>query len=310
MFGTTKSPGAFTLATFVAAVALGGGNFLAVRFSNGELPPFWGAGLRFSLAAMIFVVAAFAMRLQWPRGRQLVLTAVYGLFSFTLTYALMYWALVTVSAGTTTVVLATVPLVASLLAAAQGLERLSNRTLLGAVVALAGIVWMTVGPEGLVVPMGGLVAILVASLTIGQSVILGKKVSANHPVMTNAVAMSTGAPLLLVLSAMFGEQWALPSEAQTLLAVTYLVLLGSVGLFILMLMVVRRWTVSVTAYVFVLFPVVTMLLEAWIIGEPLTARGIGGAIVVMSGVWFGALASGRRGRARAGIREPATAEAS
>jgi hypothetical protein len=76
----TRSPSGLTVAAFAVAVTLGGANFLAVRLSNRELPPFWGAGLRFSLAALLFVVIAVTLRLRWPRGRQLVLTAVYGLW--------------------------------------------------------------------------------------------------------------------------------------------------------------------------------------------------------------------------------------
>lgn len=291
--GTNNSPGTFTLAAFTAAVLLGGGNFLAVRFSNAELAPFWGAGLRFFLAAFAFVVIAFAMRLQWPRGRQFWLMGLYGLFTFTLSYALMYWALVTVTAATGAVVLAMVPLITVLLAALQRLETLSRRAVFGAAIALIGIVWMTVGPEGLIVPLGGLIAMLAASLTIGQSVILGKRVSENHPVMINAVAMSMGAPLLLILSLFAGETWAIPQQTETVLSVLYLVLLGSLGLFVLFLTVIRRWTASATSYAFVLFPVVTMLAEAWLLDEPLTARGVVGAAVVMAGVWFGALAPSR-----------------
>lgn len=291
--GTTARPGTFTLAAFAGVVVLGGGNFLAVRVSNGELAPFWGAGLRFSLAALVFVVIAATMRLELPRGRILGLTALYGFFVVTLSYALMYWALTRVTAGTGAVVLAMVPLVTVLLAASQRLERLSARTLLGALIAFGGIVWMTVGADGLVIPLDGLVAILAASFTIGQSVILGKHVSANHPVITNAVGMSIGAPLLLVFSAIVGESWVLPSQAETIAAVSYLVLLGSVGLFILTLLVVRRWTASATSYAFVLFPVVTMLAEAWLLDEPLTARSVMGGAAVMAGVWFGALARTR-----------------
>jgi drug/metabolite transporter (DMT)-like permease len=40
---------------------------------------------------------------------------------------------------------------------------------------------------------------------------------------------------------------------------------------------------------FVLFPIVTMVLGAWLANEPLTVRGALGAALVMSGVWFGAL---------------------
>lgn len=277
------------VAAFAGVVVLGGGNFLAVRVSNGELAPFWGAGLRFSLAALVFVIIAASMRLAVPRGKTLVLTALYGLFVVTLSYALMYWALTRVTAGTGAIVLAMVPLVTVLLAAMQRLEKLSSRTMLGALTAFGGIVWMTVGEQGLAIPLDGLLAILAAAFTIGQSVILGKHVSGNHPVITNAVGMSIGAPLLLALSAVVGEPWTVPSQAATVVAVSYLVLLGSVGMFVLSLLVVRHWTASAMSYAFVLFPLVTMLAESWILDVPVTSRSLVGAAVVMAGVWFGAL---------------------
>jgi drug/metabolite transporter (DMT)-like permease len=40
---------------------------------------------------------------------------------------------------------------------------------------------------------------------------------------------------------------------------------------------------------FVLFPVVTMGLAAWLIEEPVTLPAVVGAAMVMAGVWFGAL---------------------
>jgi drug/metabolite transporter (DMT)-like permease len=58
----------------------------------------------------------------------------------------------------------------------------------------------------------------------------------------------------------------------------------------------------------VLFPIVTMLLGAWLADEPLTATGVFGAAVVMSGVWFGALApAARRPMAVAPHEAPAPA---
>ncbi len=42
-----------TLAAFVVAVIVLGVNFVAVRFSNQELPPFWGAALRFIIASVL-----------------------------------------------------------------------------------------------------------------------------------------------------------------------------------------------------------------------------------------------------------------
>jgi drug/metabolite transporter (DMT)-like permease len=285
--------GAGTATMFAAAVFLGGANFVAVRFSNRELAPFWGAGLRFALAASLFVIICWYLRLRWPRGRELVLFGVYGLLSFALSYALMYWALVRVSAGLAAVVLAAVPLVTILLAAAQRLEVLSRRAVLGAVVALIGILWKTLDLDGIELQVGGLLAMLAATLTVGQSVIIGKRISANHPAMINAVGMAAGVPVLLLISLVAGETWALPRQPEVVWSVLYLVTLGSVGLFVLFLLVIRRWTASATSYAFVLFPVVTMVLEALVGDVPLTVRGVSGAALVMAGVWFGVFARSR-----------------
>lgn len=294
MDGGGRSPDALTLGAFAVAVTLGGSNFVAVRFSNRELSPFWGAGLRFGLAALLFVAISFALHLRWPRGRELALTALYGLLGFAVSYALMYWALVRVTAAVGVIVLAIVPVVTVVLAAVQGLERLRLRSAVGALLALGGIVWMTFGPKQVAIPLTALAAMLAAALAAGQAIVLGKRLSGNHPAMTNAVGMTAGTVLLLALSAAAGESWALPRRAEAVWAVAYLVTLGSVGMFLLVLVVVGRWTASATSYMFVLFPVVTLALGAWLADEPVTPEAVMGAAVVILGVWVGALSPGAR----------------
>ena len=282
-----------TVGAFVLAVWIGAANFVAVRVSNQELEPFWGAGMRFAIAALLFVVIALALRLRWPRGRVLLLTTLYGTLGFAISYALMYWALVRVTAGVATIVMAAVPLVTLLLAVALRLERLGGRAVAGSVLALAGIVWMARGPEQLAVPIDALLAMAGATVAIGLSIILGKRLSTNHPAMTNAVGMAAGALLLLALSAATGERWALPTQPSVRWAVAYLVTVGSVGLFVLVLLVMRRWTASASSYMFVLFPVATLALGAWLVDEPVTAQAITGAALVMLGAWLGAFSRRR-----------------
>lgn len=71
--------------------------------------------------------------------------------------------------------------------------------------------------------------------------------------MTNAVAMVIAALLLGLLSASMSEPWALPAQPNVVAALAYLVTLGSVGMFVLVLLVVRSWTSSASSYMFVLF---------------------------------------------------------
>ena len=78
-----------TLAAFLLGAALAGGNAVAVRFSNRGLDPLWGAGLRFALAAAIFLGLVLALRLSFPRGRALAGALLWGLIQFAATFALM-----------------------------------------------------------------------------------------------------------------------------------------------------------------------------------------------------------------------------
>ena len=64
-----RRPAGPVLAAFVLVVLIGGSNFVAVRFSNRELPPFWGAGLRFAIAGALLLLFARWRRIPLPRGR-------------------------------------------------------------------------------------------------------------------------------------------------------------------------------------------------------------------------------------------------
>lgn len=64
-------PSRAVLAAFGAFVLIGGFNFVAVRFSNRELAPMFGAGVRFTSAAVLLLAVLALRRLPMPRGRAL-----------------------------------------------------------------------------------------------------------------------------------------------------------------------------------------------------------------------------------------------
>jgi drug/metabolite transporter (DMT)-like permease len=280
------APG-IVLSAFLAMVLLGGTNFVAVRFSNAELPPFWGAGSRFILSALILAVIGLVLRVPFPRGRTLVGASLYGLLGFGAFYALAYVGLQEASAGSGAVLLSLAPLTTFLLAVFQGQERFRWRALLGALVALAGIVVMFGAPGG--VPLGSVLAFLGAAVAVGEAGVIAKWFPKAHPVSMNAVAMGVGSVLLLVLSRMADEAWELPVRAATWTAVVYLIALGSVGLFVLYLFILKRWSASRTAYAFVLFPLVASLMGLWLEGDPITPALALGGVIVLGGVYLGAL---------------------
>ena len=276
------------LAAFLVLVLVGGANFVAVRFSNVELSPFWGAGSRFAISAVVLVLIGLTLRIPFPRGRTLVGASLYGLLGFGGFYALTYVGLQEASAGSGAVLLSLAPLTTFLLAVAQGQEAFRWRALIGAVVALAGIVVMFGAPGG--VPLGSVLAFLGAAAAVGEAGVIAKWFPRDaHPVSMNAIAMGVGSVALLVLSAIAGESWDVPVRAATWTALVYLILLGSVGLFVLYLFILKTWSASRTAYAFVLFPLVASLMGLWLEGDPITpALALGGGIV-LGGVYIGAL---------------------
>jgi drug/metabolite transporter (DMT)-like permease len=94
-------------------------------------------------------------------------------------------------------------------------------------------------------------------------------------------------------SALIGEPFELPDRAATWGAIVYLVVVGSVVVFSLYIVVLRYWTVSRMSYTFVVVPVVTVLLSAWLDDEPVRTSLLLGGSLVIAGVYVGALRPGR-----------------
>jgi drug/metabolite transporter (DMT)-like permease len=101
--------------------------------------------------------------------------------------------------------------------------------------------------------------------------------------------MTTGALVLVALSVIGGEAIAVPQQAETWLALAYMVVIGSGVVFVLYVVVVRLWSASRAAYGFVITPVVTVLLSGWLDDEPITAGLVVGGVLVLVGVYVGAL---------------------
>lgn len=290
--GSSAGPDRITLLAFTAMVIIGGLNFVIVKFSNAELKPFYGAGVRFAITGLIFFGWVAFGRIRLPRGRELGATIVYGLLSFTGAYALAYFALLKLPSGVASVIMASVPLLTLFFAAIHGVERLRIRGLMGATLAIGGIAVMFAARSGGEIAMSGLIAMLGAALCASESSVILKRFVPGNPVAINAVAMTTGSVFLFLLSATAGEPWIVPGRGRTWLALGYLILVGSLLFFWLFLFTLKRWTPSGLSYMFVLLPVVASIAASLLANEALSLAVALGGLVVLGGVYVGAL-SGR-----------------
>jgi drug/metabolite transporter (DMT)-like permease len=260
-----------------------------VRFSNRELAPLWGASLRFALAVAVLGLVVAALRIDLPRGRALTGAVLYGLFTFGLAFGLFYYALVSIRAGLGQTVLALVPLATLIVAVLWRQERLRARAVIGSLLALAGVAVMSGGPLRAGVPVISVLALLASALSFAQGAVLVRHFPPVHPVAINAVGMAAGAALLLVAALIVGEPLALPHDAVTWGAVGYVAVVGSVLVFTLYVFVLGRWSASRASYQLVLTPFVTVFLSAWLDDERIGFSLIVGGLLVLLGVYVGAL---------------------
>jgi drug/metabolite transporter (DMT)-like permease len=163
----------------------------------------------------------------------------------------------------------------------------------GTLVALVGVALMARAPLHESLPVLSLLAALGSTLCIAQATVLVRRFPPVHPVTMNAVAMTAGAAVLIAGSVLAGESLVLPHRAATWVALGYLVVVGSVVVFVLFLFVLRHWVASRTAYVYVLVPFVTVALSAWLDDEPVGAGLVLGGLLVLAGVYVGALRPAR-----------------
>jgi drug/metabolite transporter (DMT)-like permease len=282
-------PDPLILGAFAFAAVFAGGNAVAVRLGLSELPPFWGAAIRFLAAAAILLAVVPMLHLQLPRGRALVGVLLFGTLNFGLFYMFLYWALQEVTAATAMVTLAIVPLLTLILAVVQGVERFSYRGLIGALMAAVGI-GVVFGDRIGAVSVLSLAALIGGALCAAEVGIVVKQFPRVHPVVQNGVGMAAGGVLLFALSSAVGEPWVWPATPAVQISFAYLVLLGSIGLFVLYLFVLGRWTASATSYVLLLAPLAAAVLGWLVLGETVSAALVIGGVFAIAGVYVGAIA--------------------
>lgn len=282
-----------TLLAFLFATLILGANWVGVRFSNRELPPFWGAALRFAAASLILFAVVELRGIALPRGRALVGALVFGALIFGASFALLYWALVAVPAGMTSVVFATLPLITLFVSAVAGFERITTQAILGALIAIAGLAIIFGAQITADIEIVRLLAVLLGGLVSAIATVVVKSFPRTHPIATTSIAMGTGAVFLVAASFIAGEPHGVPSANETWLALAYLVMSSTIG-FSLMTLVILRWTPSASSYGTVLSPIVAIVLATLIAGEVFGPVFFFGAAVVGIGVYVGALAKTAR----------------
>ena len=168
------------------------------------------------------------------------------------------------------------------------MEPFRRLALFGGLIALVGTGIIFGDQLSLSVPLLSLVAILAAALCFAEAFIYITRHPPGDPVSAAAIGMLLGAAVLIGLSVVTGEQMVLPTLTETWLALAYLIVVGSVIVFVLLLVVLARWTASGVAHSFLIEPLVTVVVAAYVLGETVGPAFVVGGLLVIAGVYIGA----------------------
>jgi drug/metabolite transporter (DMT)-like permease len=271
---------------FFVVVFFMGINYLFIRICNAELPPLWGASLRYLVSAVILAVVLKTRKISLPKGASLKGAVIYGALSYGANSGILYWAMNYTSSSVASVIYATIPLSTMLLANILGFEKLTGKGMISSLLVIAGICLIFESQFSSQSSVLSVIAIVLASILASMSGILIKKYPTSNPLASNTVAMATGSIILLVFSSLAREQIALPQLSHTWLALLWLII-SSIIAFGLFIWLITKTSPSKAAYVSVLSPLVTIAAGTILSPEDVTLSLILGSIIVLSGSVLG-----------------------
>ena len=288
---TARPAAAKVLAAFAAVYVIWGSTYLAIRIAIESLPPLLMAGARFLLAGTLLYAI---MRLRGepaPARRHWGSTALIGLLLLMFGNGGVTLAERTVPSGVAALLVAMVPMWMVLLEwLRRGGNRPTGRTIIGLVIGFAGMV-LLVGPGGFggdrVDPLGAGLVIAGSLAWAAGSIYSRGAALPKSAFLATGMEMMWGGVWLLLAATVMGEWGTVDPSAFTtrsVLAFVYLVVFGSlVGFtaYIWLLGVSTPARVSTYAYV---NPVVAVLLGWALLDEPLSARILGAAAIIVAAV--------------------------
>lgn len=269
-----------------------GSTWLFIKLGLSDLPPFTFAGIRFVLASAILVTLILARGVRWPRKRsEWLLIAVVGLLQFSLNYGLVFWGEQRISSGLAAVLQSTFPAFGLVIAHFYlPHERISGMRVVGVLLGIVGVAIIfsnQLAISGKQALLGSVALVLSAFFGSYGNVLVKAYGTQIDPFVLAAGQMVCGfIPLLSLGIATEGNPLRFHWTGMAILALAYLVIMGSVIAFTLLYWLVRRMDVVNTMLISLVTPVVAVVLGMIFLHEQLTWRLFAGAACIIGGLAF------------------------
>lgn len=261
--------------------------YLAGKLAVAEASALTALVWRFGLAALVFVVLALLARADWGTRRSLLHSAVTGLLMLALQFGGVYlglrWG---ATAGVAALVIGTMPLAVAFIAVLTGSERLGRVQWVGLLLGFVGVLLVVADRVDGATPWPAWVALVVGLAGISFGTLYQKRHASQVDVRVGLAVQNLVATAVLVPLAIGLEGFHYAPTSAFFLPLAWMVMVNSVGGFVLLFLLIRSGAASAVASLFFLMPPVTAVMGHWLLGEHLTALKLAGFAFAALGVWL------------------------
>lgn len=275
-------------ATLFAIVCLTWGTtWLGIKIAVETVPPLLAAGLRFVIAFpfLLILTKLFNAPLLFPKdkiGFFVLLTVGY----FSVPYFLISYGEQYVSSGLTALLFSTMPVFSILFSRLLLAIKIELNQVVGIAIGFVSLL-MILRSQGLglnFTELAGVLAILASAIMHGFLYVYAKKTASDINVFTfNTLPIGLAGGLLCLGSMLFETPNLSVISTNSWFALAYLGVVASVGGFVVYFYLLKRMSPVILSFIFIIFPVVSLVLDAWYTGRALTVEMMGYSLLMLFG---------------------------
>jgi drug/metabolite transporter (DMT)-like permease len=265
-----------------------GSTYLTIHVALGSFPPLLLSGLRNLFAGMGLLVFAVRRKPIPPSFAEIRNAALVGTMLVGLSSGMLAYGMRTVGTGTAAVMVATVPLFATVIAAVAG-RKIGRGEWFAVGLGLVGIVILSHG-DSAPGSAGGSLAILCGALFwAGGAHLAGQLKLPSDLFLSTALQIGLGGAISTLVAWVSGERM-FTLHFLPLLAFVYLMLIGTMAAYVAYGYLIRHTSPIIASSCMYVNPVVAVVLGALLLGEAVTRYTVIATIVILVSVglsfWF------------------------
>jgi len=259
-----------------------GSSYLALHVALESFPPLLLSGMRNLFAGIALFIFAARRTTAWPTPIEVRNAGIVGAMLVGLSSGLLAFGMGSVSTGAAAVIIATVPLFATVIAAIAG-RPVAKGEWVAVALGLAGIVLLNHG-NGSAASASGSIVILMAALAWAVGAHLASRlVLPTDLFMSTALQIGLGGAISTVVAWVGGER-VQHVAALAVVAFVYLMVIGTIAAYSAYGFLIRRTSPIVASSCMYVNPIVAVALGALLLGEPVTRWTIMATLAILLSV--------------------------